>query len=350
MLLKNRLYGAIIAALFIGFSASSLHAQTTLLVSDSNGGNEGSGNKIVRFEYPSGEPIGYFSTDSFSPIDNTTGIAQGPDGDIYVGSYETSSVQRYAAETGKYLGEFIAPNYGGLTGPIALDFGPDGNLYVSSTVTDSVKRYNGTTGVYMDEISIPGGGVRNFAFSPNDGLIYIALRNLNRVDRFNPVTGQFIDVLGFGMTLAQNITFNETGDIYITTDEPSNNRMFFYYADNFNTLPGDPQVFGSQYSFIIGLNRPLDLVIDDDGAMLIVERPTGKVGKYVHLTKFNPLPVFVENVVDSNEGNLDGGYGLLLYDHNPPVEPDCLIDFNNDGNLDIFDVLEFVSRYKAGCP
>lgn len=46
---------------------------------------------------------------------------------------------------------------GGLDGPFGLDFGPEGMLYVASYNSDQILRRNGTTGAPID--SIQGGGL-----------------------------------------------------------------------------------------------------------------------------------------------------------------------------------------------
>jgi DNA-binding beta-propeller fold protein YncE len=65
-------------------------------------------------------------------------------------SFNSNEVKRYNGKTGAFLGTFVAAGAGGLNGPTGLAFGPDGNLYVSSNATDEVLRYNGKTGAFID--------------------------------------------------------------------------------------------------------------------------------------------------------------------------------------------------------
>ena len=62
-----------------------------------------------------------------------------------VTSHTQHSVRAYD-ENGTYLGDFIQPGAGGLTQPQQMAYGPDGNLYVSSFDGHEVVRFHGETG------------------------------------------------------------------------------------------------------------------------------------------------------------------------------------------------------------
>jgi sugar lactone lactonase YvrE len=85
-------------------------------------------------------------------LDNPTDAAWGPDGNLYVASWRTNSVNRYDATTGAYMGAFVAPGSGGLTGAAFLAFRPDGFLYVASQNDGAVYRYNATTGAFSNKV------------------------------------------------------------------------------------------------------------------------------------------------------------------------------------------------------
>lgn len=84
-------------------------------------------------------------------------IAFGPDGNIYV-SYNYF-VNRYHPTTGAFLGRFVDTGYrSGWRAASGIAWGPDKNLYVATHNPDGVQRYNGTTGAFMDDFVPPGSG------------------------------------------------------------------------------------------------------------------------------------------------------------------------------------------------
>src|SRR5262249_55044557 len=77
-------------------------------------------------------------------LSDPIGIAFGPEGNLYVANFSTSTVVKFDGTTGAGLGTFVAAGSGGLNGATGLAFGPDGKLYVSSRDSDQVMRYSGT--------------------------------------------------------------------------------------------------------------------------------------------------------------------------------------------------------------
>src|SRR5207244_399400 len=134
------------------------------------------------------------------------GLAFGPDGNLYVGDRNTNSVMRYSGTTGAPLpasglsgATFVAPNSGGLNITTGVTFGPDGNLYVDSFNSNSVLRYNGRTGAFLGTFaSAPAlSGPQGLTFGP-DGNLYVASFNMSTVVRFDGQTGAFRDVFASG--------------------------------------------------------------------------------------------------------------------------------------------------------
>jgi hypothetical protein len=83
-----------------------------------------------------------------------------------VSSFDTDSVLRFHGTTGAFLGTFATG--GGLDAPSGLAFGPDGNLYVSGFVSNNVVRYNGLTGAAIGVFASGGGleGTTYLIFTP----------------------------------------------------------------------------------------------------------------------------------------------------------------------------------------
>lgn len=178
------------------------------------------------------------SADETGGLDGPTAAVFGPDGNLYVASFNGDSVLRYDGQSGAFLGVFVASRQNGLDGPDAgMRFGPDGNLYVPSFNSNQVLRYDGSNGANMG-VFIPafsGGllqprvllfrpdgelwvssfgsnellafdalgnfrrrvlrlpGLTGFAIGPKDGLLYVASSRSNRVARYNPHSGAFLD-------------------------------------------------------------------------------------------------------------------------------------------------------------
>jgi hypothetical protein len=75
-------------------------------------------------------------------------------------------VLEYSGTTGAFVKSFASG--GGLSGPQGLVFGPNGDLFVSSFNSDAVLEYNGTTGAFVTSFASGGGlAVPTFlTFSP----------------------------------------------------------------------------------------------------------------------------------------------------------------------------------------
>jgi DNA-binding beta-propeller fold protein YncE len=331
--------------------------QSTILVSDSNGVAGATGDKVARFTYPQGDVVNHFTDQEWSPVSNTTGIVQNLDGDILIASSATNSVHKYDATTGQYLGVLI-PTASSLHGPVAMAVGPDGTLYVANSNSDTVTRHDSSTGQFLGILSAMqvGGGVGELAVSPADGYLYVVRPGFNRVDRLDVQTGQPVGgpVQGL-LSSPHGIAFNDAGDMYVSNQRHIVGESSITYRHADFAATGLPTIFGAPLSFvppnIADYTGFVGLEINDAGAVLVAERVRGRVLKFEHVSENDPSGVFVETIIEQGLGGLNGAYGILLYDHLPSLADDpCPADLNNDGELNFFDVSQFLNLFSAGCP
>lgn len=118
----------------------------------------GSGFGVLRYNGLSGAFLGAFVPRGSGGLTNASGLVFGPDGNLYVSSFNTDSVLRYNGTNGLFIDAFVAARSGGLVGPQGLAFGPDGRLYVCSAGNHAVMRYDGKTGAFVDVFVAPGSG------------------------------------------------------------------------------------------------------------------------------------------------------------------------------------------------
>jgi len=124
----------------------------------------------------------------------------GPDGNLYVPSFNNHKIVRYNGTTGAFMDDFVPGNFivnGGLTQPRTLIFHTDNRLYVTSDSGDKVLRYNSSTGAFIDTF-VPAGsgsldGASGMSFGPG-GALYVSSWRNDKILRYNGITGAFIDV------------------------------------------------------------------------------------------------------------------------------------------------------------
>jgi sugar lactone lactonase YvrE len=139
--------------------------------------------EVLRFQGPNGTSPGaslpapgqtgaVFVASGSGGLAQSGGLAFGPDGNLYVASFRTNSVNEYDGTTGASLGTFISSSSGGLNGPDFVAFRPDG-LYVACQNGGAVNRYNATTGAYLNTV-VPSSSSDTDA----DGMAWDATGNL----------------------------------------------------------------------------------------------------------------------------------------------------------------------------
>jgi streptogramin lyase len=160
------------------------------------------GDRVLRYDARTGAPLGAFA--ATPELDGALGMDRGPDGAIYVASEEANRVLRFDPRSGAYLGRFIwddadtpVDETGGLQGPGAVLFGPDGALYVSSFDGDAILRYDARTGAFLDEfVAERSGGLdgpdAGMTFGPG-GDLFVPGFYSDAVHRYDGVTGEFVE-------------------------------------------------------------------------------------------------------------------------------------------------------------
>jgi DNA-binding beta-propeller fold protein YncE len=115
-----------------------------------------------------GQPRAIFVPET-SGFSFPTGLAFGPDGNLYVAGRDSENVARFNGSTGSFI-DFFA-DLSALDRPIGLIFGPDENLYVSGGIfTSDVLRFDGMTGSPLPAPGQPGavfatgGGLSNSVY------------------------------------------------------------------------------------------------------------------------------------------------------------------------------------------
>ena len=129
-------------------------------------------------------------------------ISVGPDGKVYVASYQTGDIFQFDRQTGDLLNRFVnARDNHWMKHPHNVLFGPDGNLYVTNVSEDeqhSILRFDGRTGKFMD-VFVDGKNPRieypsDIVFAPDRSLLMVDCGK-GAVLRYDGETGKFLNML-----------------------------------------------------------------------------------------------------------------------------------------------------------
>jgi len=296
-------------------------------------------------------------------LDGPRDVVYGPDGNLYVTSFNTDEILRYDGTNGSFIDAFVAASSGGLNGPDSLVFGPGGDLFVTSHLTDQVLRYNGATGAFIGVFVAAGSGSldgpRGLAFHPTDGSLYVASELNDRVVRYSGVNGDFFNVAVApgqdGLDGPRSIVFDtvvvppqlvvasfeQNRTLRFDVEPPTfasaslngpvnmtfapNGNLHVSNYDNDSTVRVDGTTGASLGTFVAsgsgGLNGPRGMVYGPDGSLYVASELTDQVLRYNGTTGTfidafvtdNPLTLLVDE-----DGGLDGPIGIA---------------FGSDGNL-----------------
>jgi Concanavalin A-like lectin/glucanases superfamily/Calx-beta domain len=259
----------------------------------------------ARLGQPMGAFVGRFANGG---LNRSTGMAWGPDGNLYVGSLNTNQVLRYDGMTGAFLGVFIDAGSGlAPDGPSwqGLQFRPDGKLYVLSRTTAEVQRFDATTGAFVDTF-IPSGsgglnGAKGMTVGP-DGNWYISSGNSNQVLRYSGTTGAFLGVFvtagSGGVSNPRALSFGPDGNLYVTS--AGTNAVLRYNGQTGAFIDAFVPT-GSG-----GLAGPLELLFRN-GSLYVASSASNEVIRYDAQTG-----AFIDKFATPVPGGLDQPVGLLL--------------------------------------
>jgi glucose/arabinose dehydrogenase len=263
-----------IASLFVLAIGSIPATATSLYVSDVSFSN------VEVFDATTGTQTGTLTPTGGWAGGSPSGIAVGPNGDVYVADQNNNAVYRFD-NTGAFLGTFIST---GLFEPTGLAFGPDGNLYVANLGSGNNSYISGfdSSGNPVDATPFVPSSTGLFdpaaiAFGP-DGNLYIADSSNDALDKVILSTGFFSTLVSAGcpgtpFTNPQGVAFGPDGNLYLS-DAGSG------CADS--SVPGGTADYGvykydTSGNFLgnfIGpniLSTPIDLTFGPDGNLYVTD-------------------------------------------------------------------------------
>jgi hypothetical protein len=120
---------------------------------------------------------------------------------------------------GNYLGDFVSSGVGGLHGPTGMAYGPDGNLYVAnaSSGANNIVEFNGLTGAPIGTFASGLNGPTALRYDSHDGNFYATnFGNFtgNTVSKIN-TSGTVLGTFGSGHALPTSLAIDGTGNIYV---------------------------------------------------------------------------------------------------------------------------------------
>jgi sugar lactone lactonase YvrE len=258
------------------------------------------GGDVVSFSQVTGVPK--LDMTMPTPLPNySSGLAFGPDGNLYVANEARATVLRFSPVNGTLIGTFVASG-NGLNDPLGMTFGPDGNLYVADYVT-GVRQFNGSTGAPMAAITTSGTGASLYAYDVkfgSDGNIYVSDDNSNAILRYNGSTLAFIDVFAtppavsaISVSTPHGMAFDSNGELYavVVVDDFVDGEFNLIYE--FDKSTGNPSTtFGAS---IMGD----DLTFGRDGFIYV---PEGQA-----INRYNPEFGYFQNAF-TTDSRIRGGF------------------------------------------
>lgn len=296
-----------------------------------------------------GFPGNYLGDFVSSGLNSPRDLVFGPLGDLYVSNgFENSNgsdhtVERFDGQTGAAEGSFVIPGAGGIDVPSGMAFGPDGNLYVASSDTGQILRFDGQTGaiigngIFVDNIFIGNTGPEmlvepRFITFGLDGNLYVADTGFtrDRILKFDGVDGTFLgEFVSFnegGMGKPFGIVFDSSGNLYVASFDTNE---ILKFDSNGDVVPGGPFIAAGTG----GLGNPRGLTIGPDGLLYVANGSTESI------LRFDP----------------DTGDFIDNYTFGATIEHPYSVTFGPDDNLYVVDsdlgkVMKFAGPFGTTTP
>lgn len=206
--MKLHLFLAInLVMLLSRLEAAPVLSMPHVLVSSSSGG-------VSRVNAATGQYIDKL----FTGFNLTSGapMAVGPDGHLYVGSFNGNVVHEFDIHTGVHYGVFATA----AQGVRGIAFGPNGNLFVAAANANAIKEYDRTTGQFIRNFLSVNTPI-DLTFGPSN-VLYVArghhqISNPSSILRFDAVTGNPLGAFATQQVdTPQALLLGREGDIFVT--------------------------------------------------------------------------------------------------------------------------------------
>lgn len=231
----NTLPCLLLAAMTV-YGSTQILAASQILISSPVGSFSG---KISSFDSESGQSLGTFATTASTP----QGLAFGPDGFLYVATYDSITRVSPSGVSSIFLSE-------GLTSPVGLAFDSNGDLFVSNAGNNSILKVS-PDGV--PTLFAYGAGI----FSPRDltfgmdGFLYVGnsfTESISRISQSGEIT---TFATGGGLSGPDGLAFDNLGNLYVVNKAN--------YSISKVSPTGDVSLFASGTHF----SQPVDVAYDN---------------------------------------------------------------------------------------
>ena len=284
--------------------------------------------------------------------------------------------------SGNFIENFVPPGVGGLHGPTGMAYGPDGNLYVAnaSNGANNIVEFNGLTGAPMGTFVSGLNGPTGLRYDSFDGNFYATnFGNFggNTVSKIS-TSGTLLGNFGSGHALPTSIAIDGSGSIYIgefgqgavkkfdqagnllasgtigaaggLSFNPNNNQLLIasvvpdqiYTWDGTNANPPTQSlaIDESYVGSLIGSPNPANLYVGGQvylDATHSVIYSTG-LGILLEYTDGNPTPTQFANFFNLDPLNGISVGDVIFTNAQGPSPKLTLGDVNEDGHVDAADI------------